>query len=212
LLVAQLSTSEIIAIIGLGIGAVGIPASLFGVWLGSRLSENTALAVLKKQQEFADRQLVRQRRDDAAAELDRSVTDVMKQTPFGTHDVREIEARCDAARSSLHDAWQRSTVVKDQEIDDRVWALSMALHFASGDAQAARILGARQREAPTVNLWPVHVAFGDVRKALEAFLHHREPPPAEFPPVGELVGLAHPGGQNEGLEGIRKWLLEHGVT
>ena len=212
MLLLALNTAETISVIGVGVAVIGIPSSLAGVWLGSRLSRDTALEVAETQRVNADRQLVRQRRDDAAAELDRAIVAAMRAVPFSIVEPREHESGCDQARAGLHDAWQRSIVIKDQEIDDRVWALSMALHFASADAHRCRVNSSSDGEYRSVNPWPIQVAYQDLRKALEAFQHHADPPPARFPPHSSLVELAHPGGGDQGLEGIRRWLVDHDVT
>lgn len=80
---------------------------------------------------------MRERQDDAAAQLDRELFEAFKSMPsLGAIAAAELSGPVTETRNRLIRAWQRTIVLKDQEIDDRIWALSMALLFADHDASA----------------------------------------------------------------------------
>ena len=106
------------------------------------------------------------------------------------------------AHVKLHEAWARSTVLNVPEIDERMNALNIALVIAEQDASFGE---------QDVNYWPLSIALRDVRKALAAFQRREPLPVKEFPPVDEVIALAHPKGRNVGLDGVRQELMNRAV-
>jgi hypothetical protein len=62
-----------------------------------------------------------------------------------------------------------------------------------------------------VNLWPLSVAFRELRQALDAFQRREPPPEAEFPIVRKMFALVHPDGRTVGLQAVTDYLAERGV-
>ena len=72
-------------------------------------------------------------------------------------------------------------MLADAEIDRRLHALDTAMYIASQDISKP---GQQQ-----VRMWPLTVAFRDLRAALVAFQRREEPPGAEFPTVEQSCVL-----------------------
>jgi hypothetical protein len=178
---------------------LGLIGTLGGVYLGWRLSLRTS----REEREWQEQQTIRQRQETAAAALDAALIDVGKQMPQGVVG-REAIGNIDAAQMLLREAWSRATVLADAEIDRRLHALDTAMFIAGQDANKP---GQQQ-----VTLWPLTVAFRDLRAALVAFQRRKEPPEAEFPTVEQMFELVHPRGRTVGLQGVTDYLVERGVT
>jgi hypothetical protein len=198
--------AETIAIVGIVVSAL---SGLAGVWLGGRIDRRLARDLASDQRKWAEAQEVRRRQDDAAGELDRDVRAAFEDAPsLGVVTARVAHEQLNPVRGRLIGAWQKWTVLKDQEIDDRVWALSMALVYGSWDGEA---LVARGEDDAEVSLDPIRVALQDVRTALASFQQHEPPPPRKFPSLPELVKLTSGRGELRALDVISGWLLERGV-
>jgi hypothetical protein len=184
----------------IALAILGVIGTLGGVLLGWRLSLKTS----REERVWQERQTVRQRQETAAAALDAAVIEVGKLMPKGVVDGREAFGSIDAAQARLREAWSRATVLANAEIDRRLHALDTAMFIASQDISKP---GQQQ-----VSLWPLDVAFRELRAALVAFQRREEPPEAAFPTTEQIFELVHPGGRTVGLQGVSDYLTDRGVT
>ena len=148
---------------------------------------------------------MRSRQDATAAEFDDRLMEGLADVPRGVVADRTDADRLADGIEKLRHAWRRTTVIDSREIEDRISALDMALFIGLHDVRALP-------EGDEINLYPIEVAIRDLRKALGPFQRHQPMPDAEFPSARKLVALAHPDGRNIGLDGVREWLIEQGVT
>jgi hypothetical protein len=176
------------------------------------LTANTTRAAAREEREWAERQTARERQASAAATLDERVIEAVRDLPRIVGPAIEMVQPLRQTRLRLLEAWSRSTVLADAEIDRRFRALDMALFVAEGHAGSLRVLAVESPSEPGINPWPIHVALSELRIALAHFQRGEEPPPAQFPTAQEVITLAHPEGREAGLEGVRKLLMEREVT
>ena len=160
----------------IALAILGLVGTLGGVFLGWRLSLKTS----REERVWQEQQTVRQRQEAAAAALDAALIEVGRQMPDGVVGREAIE-NMDAAQLLLREAWARAVVLADAEIDRRLHALDTAMYIASQDISKP---GQQQ-----VRMWPLTVAFRDLRAALVAFQRREEPPGAEFPTVEQSCVL-----------------------
>jgi hypothetical protein len=140
----------------------------------------------------------------AAAALDAAIIDMGKRWPQGLVG-REAVTDIDAAQRRLREAWSRATVLADAEIDRRLHVLDSAMFMAGQELSAPG--------DPHVTLWPLTVAYRELRAALVAFQRREAPPEAQFPTLEEMFELAHPErGRTAGLQSITDYLVERGIT
>jgi hypothetical protein len=183
----------------IALAILALIGTLGGVYLGWRLSLKTS----REERVWQEQQTVRQRQETAAAALDAALIDVGKLMPEGVVG-REAIGSIDAATLLLREAWSRATVLADAEIDRRLHALDTALFIAAQDVGTP---GQQQ-----VNLWPLSIAFRELRATLVAFQRREEPPEAEFPTVEQMFDFVRPRGRTVGLQGVTDYLTERGVT
>jgi hypothetical protein len=204
-------SQTIIALGGLLTAAV---TGFGGTYLGSRLSRQTARDIASDQREWDESQAVRMRRDDAAAELDAALDAAFAGTAFRKVPPSQATEQLGQARQAMTRAWVRTgLLIGDVEIDGRIRTLNAAAFVGEMSENVRTELVRTGRTAPnTVNTWPVAVALQDVRRALAAFQAHEDPPDADCPPADKVVELAYPsGGGEEGLDGLKQYLADHGV-
>lgn len=154
-------------------GGLSIVSGLGG-WL---LSQHSA----REERTWAERQTVRQRQDEVAAKFDATLVKIMAETPRGVIEASDAAGPLLKARVRFAEALTMTTILFGEELDDRLYALDMALFVASQEAKARR---------GTINFWPLEIAFRDARRALAAFQKREPLPPAEFPTARELVALS----------------------
>ncbi len=181
-------------------------AGLIGVIVGARLNRRSALAAAQEEREWASKQQVRQRLEEAAARIDRAVMEGWADAPRGEIDTREAADALFPFQTTLLEALTRNAVLDDPEIDRRFHALNMTIGMAS---RARRWL--RGAEVETVNLYPLEVAVRELREALTYFQRRQPPPPAAYPTSKELIRIVHKDGGNN-FDAINDWLLEQGVA
>lgn len=183
----------------IALGILGLIGTLGGVHLGWHLSLKTS----REERVWQEQQTVRQRQETAAAALDAALIEVGRLMPEGMVG-HEAIANIDAADLLLRDAWSRAVVLADAEIDRRLHALDTALYIASQDISMP---GQQQ-----VSMWPLTVAFRELRAALVAFQRREEPPEADFPATDEMFELVQSVGRPDGLQAVSAYLTERGVT
>lgn len=178
-------------------------STLFGVYLGARLSKQQARDLAQDQREWSDQQAVRDRQDQVVAEFDERLMEALADVPMGVVTGRDAADAISTGWQALRHAWRRTTILDDRELEDRIAALDMALFIAGQDA--------RSGGDEEINFWALTVALRDLRKALAAFQRHASLPEPEFPTAKQLVSLAHPNGRNVGIQGAAEWMSERGV-
>src|SRR4051794_27458496 len=105
------------------LGVPGVIGTLLGVFLGWWLTQRTN----RDQREWAERQIVRERQEASAAALDDAITNAARHFPGGRVARKEARQPLIDARAQVLDAWSRSTVLRDPELDRRVHALHVVL-------------------------------------------------------------------------------------
>jgi hypothetical protein len=119
-----MSTGEILASGGLG---------LVGVLVGWLLSQQTA----RQQRRWDERQTVRQRQDEVAAKFDARLVEIIAVTPRVLMDARDAVEPLREARRRYSEALTMTTILSGGELDDRLYALDMALFVAAQEAKSA---------------------------------------------------------------------------
>lgn len=185
---------------------MGIATSFAGIAFGAALNHYISKGAVASEREYAENREAKRRQMDAAAKFDEGVMEALDGALIWTGDRREVADRLDAARGHLMRAWQRSIVLADPEIEQRVNALDMSMVVASNHGR-----GRRPDGDETMNIWPISVAMRELRVALACFQRGETPPSAEYPRSGDVVKLAHPDGRSVGLEGVNEFLTERGV-
>ncbi len=184
--------------------ATTVVVGLGGVWLGWFLGKRTAAQAAASQRAWDEEQTVRLRKELAAEGLDAAIVTAMDTAPKGVESGKDAEEPLIAAYQCLREGWIKTAVLDDREIERRWAAVDMTLFMAIQDC--------RGRSDVSVNLYPISVAFAELRQAVVAYLQRAEPPPAQYPTSSELIQIAHPGGSNKGLEGVNDYLIEHQIV
>jgi hypothetical protein len=210
--VLTLDGQTAIAIAGLATSAA---TGFGGIVLGSRLSRQTARDLAKDQREWTERHSVRQRQDEEAEKMNELLLDAATGMPTVVGPARETGQKMREVHGRILQAFARGLVLDDPEIRERVRALDMAMLIFS---QQAELLATRQRPVvvgapePSINPWPISVAYGEVREALSCFARHIDPPEAKFPRAREVIELSTDDDGNEvGLDRIYLLLGERGA-
>lgn len=181
--------------------------TLVGVWMGWKLNRSSAIEAAREERQHASEQLVRQRMEEAASQLDAALVDAYADAPKGTVDAREAPNLLQPLQTQLWAAWTRTTVLDDPEISRRFHALNMTI----GMATRARNFRLPVGEAQSVNLWPIEVGYRELREALAAYQIRKQPPAAQFPTAKELIKIVHAEHRNN-FEAINDWLVENEVA
>jgi hypothetical protein len=196
-----------IAIAGLASSAA---TGLGGVYLGSRLSRQTARDLARDQREWDELHAIRQRKDEEAAKLDKHFQEALAELPRMVGPAGEVGEKIRVARNNMLRVFGSGTVFDDPETTDRVHALSIAMLVASDQAEMLDH-GSRRAsgdQEPRLNPWPLTVGVGEVREALSCFQRHVDPPDAMFPTANEVLQLATRDGEEVGLDGVWEVLRE----
>jgi hypothetical protein len=199
----------------LAVGIAGIVASsatgLGGVWLGSHLSKQTARDLAHDQREWEEERTLRQRKVEAALKTDERLLEAATGMPTVAGPALEAGRAMDQARRLILNAFGRSLVLDDPEINERVRALDMGMLIFT---QHAEFLATRTPPVvsavgePTINPWPITVAFAEVREALSCFARHVDPPEAKFPRASEVVEMSTDSdGHEVGLDAVMDLLV-----
>lgn len=156
------------------------------MWLGAKLNERSALRAVRDERSWSSKQLVQQRKEEAAARLDEDILKANEEFPQGTILASESMELLSPVHTELNRAWTRSAVLDDADIRRRFKTFDMLIFMAS------RADRGRPGEAELrVNLYPVEVAGTELRAALAAYQRREQPPPAEMPSSSELIRIAH---------------------
>lgn len=180
--------------------AGGFATTGFGVILGRYLDRRS----IREDREWQERQTLRQRQEEAARVLNDVVVDVEKACPFPITDRKKARSELNAAMALLVEGMARAGAIADEDILDRLWALETAMSLAQGDGRALQ-------DWSDTDLWPLTIAFRDLRRALAAFQRREAPPAREFPDREDLIRLSRDENGRRGLRGVREHLIERGV-
>lgn len=161
-----------------------------GVLLGAALSWLSTRDATSREREHQEKELIRQRREEAAISLREQVDDLeaaMPQSGPGEAILDDLMAAGDLVEA----ARRRAALLRDDAVTGCLDALSFGLTVAILDAEEAGAL--------RVNLWPLRFPFGDLRAALDAFLLREQAPEPLFPTFEEakeivgddLIGMPH---------------------
>jgi hypothetical protein len=175
----------------MAVALVGVAGTIVGVVLGWLLSRITAREVAREERKWQEEQLLRERQEAAASELRAAVIEVQEIAPRISMSPKEAAEPLAKARMMVQGAWTRASVLRDEGIDERFYALDMALFIAYQDTTATR---------ETINFWPLNIALVDLRKALDAYLRRESQPMPEFPTSPEQIEIA--GSSGVGIEKI----------
>src|SRR4051794_12457209 len=138
----------------LAVGGVSM-VSVLGGWL---LSQQSA----REERRWREKDSVRQQQNEVAAKFDARLVEIMAETPRMVMETADDAVEpLRGARRHYSEALAMTTILFGEELDDRLYALDMALYLALQDAKTQRYA--------SMNFWPLEIAFRDVRRALAAF-------------------------------------------
>jgi hypothetical protein len=181
-------------------GFVGVG---FGAWLNHKLSH----VAIKDEREWASRQQVQARKEEAAERLDAALLKALAECPQGSVDAKDAADELQPMSTQLIGAFAQNAVLDDPEIERRFFALHTTVRMAG----RARNWRRPSAEPQTIDLWPIQVAARELREALVYFLKREPPPPAKYPTSKELAQIVlKDGGRN--FDALHDWLIDNEVA
>jgi hypothetical protein len=195
-----MDASGVVAIVGVVASAA---TGFGGVWLGSSRATRTARQLAADQREWTERQQIREHQEQAAKLFDGELLTLMSRVPQGNDLADNVRVPLGTAYNELEEIWRRHEILGDEEIRQRYFTLNSLIFMAYNDS-----VGNAGQE---LNLWPLRVAYEDLRNALRGYLLREPPAQAALPRSTEVIALANPGGTWAGVRGVFDYLIDREV-
>jgi hypothetical protein len=182
-------------------------AGFAGIGLGAWLNHKLSRVAVQEEREWASRQQVQARKEEAAQRLDAVVLKAIADFPQEPLDAKDVADELQPMSTQLIGAWAQNAVLDDPEIERRFLALNTTVRMAS----RARSWRRPTSEPQVINLWPIQVAARELREALVYYLRREPPPPAQYPTSKEVMRIVLKDGARD-FEALNDWLIDNEVV